>query len=226
MKLNNKGVTLIEIVVSIVLISIVLIFIAMLLIDVKDINDESSTNASYLINKALLTKIIEEDLMKYEKIEIEPCNGVINLYNQYDVSEISDNKNKFSECLKIRTFIYGDEASATEIEPAAYIGLYYLNTRNSYVISYIHGDISRTTKDFNDFDKYNINNSGLIKNNSLKMYIEYDNIKYYYDEIGNYEKKDEIGALTINIPMIGSDGKDHSIVIPYYGKLSITKGTT
>ena len=62
MKLNNKGITLIEIIISIVLVSIVLIFLFTLLISVKDMNTESEVNSTYLINKSLILKNIEEDI--------------------------------------------------------------------------------------------------------------------------------------------------------------------
>ena len=51
--MNKKGMTLVEIIISIALISIVLIFLFSLLVNVRDINSSSEVNTTYLINKAL-----------------------------------------------------------------------------------------------------------------------------------------------------------------------------
>ena len=41
---NNKGMTLVELIISIILISLIVLFLMMLFINVKDINDEAETN--------------------------------------------------------------------------------------------------------------------------------------------------------------------------------------
>ena len=87
MKLNNKGITLIEIIISIVLISIVLIYLFSLLVAVNDINEESDINSTYLVNKALIIKNIEEDLSNVtsdKDLEISACN-ISEFYTNYDV---------------------------------------------------------------------------------------------------------------------------------------------
>ena len=61
MKLNNKGITLVEIIISIALISIVLLFLFSLLVTVNDMNNESEVNTTYLITKSLILKNIEDE---------------------------------------------------------------------------------------------------------------------------------------------------------------------
>ena len=89
MKLNKKGITLTEIIISIALISIVLIFLFSLLILVKDINDESEVNSTYLINKSLILKNIENDLRKASSLTLRSCgtDGIKNnIYSSYGVA--------------------------------------------------------------------------------------------------------------------------------------------
>lgn len=216
MKLNNKGITLIEIIMSIALITIVLVFISLLLIDVKDINDNSKVNATYLIDKALAIKVIEEDLMKYKSITIGKTCDITNIYADYVKNDL-EQKNQFSECFEITI------NDATEENKVAYLGVYYFKSHESYVISYIHGQIERKTTDFKQFDKYNLNSSGELINEKLKMSITLNNSTYYYD--GTHEGSEVVfpytGAAVITIPLIGSDGKDYTIKIPYYGEIKI-----
>ena len=144
MKLNNKGITLVEIIIAIALISIVLLFLFILLVNVNDINEESELNSSYLINKSLIIKNIEEDLNNSTEITISNCiNDVTSIYDiqafyegygtegYFDENE----KNKANECLKLE---YDGDT-----EPA-YIAVYYYDNRDSYVISYIHGTTKST----------------------------------------------------------------------------------
>ncbi len=138
---NNKGMTLIEIIISIVLISIVLIFIFALLINVRNINEESTINTTYLMNKALVIKDIEEDLQKNSntKISINSCDIKNTFYSEYQKEE-NDKDLCFS-------FIFDEEESNI-----SYLAIYRHSKKNEYVISYIHGDdfsMSRLMKDYN-----------------------------------------------------------------------------
>ena len=58
---NNKGMTIVEIIVSITLVSIVLVFMLNLLITVKNFQNQSQNVSDLLINQALLTREIEND---------------------------------------------------------------------------------------------------------------------------------------------------------------------
>lgn len=204
MKLNNNGITLTEIIISIALISIVLIFLFSLLVTVNDINDESEVNSTYLINKSLILKNIESDLTKATSIEIKNCTpksagGTIisSFYEAYDgyINTITDNKLRAKECKEI--VFDGDSNNK------AYLAIYYHNNKSKYVISYIHGDI-KATRELPKFEKYNVtinaHGNPQLKNWEIK---------------GNFNN----GFATLKIPIIGSDGKDYSIIISYYGKV-------
>lgn len=206
MKLNKKGMTLVEIIISIALISIVLVFLFSLLVDVKDMNDEASINSDYLINKALILKNIEEDLDKATtELKINTCE-IGNFYTTYDTykNDLED-KQKASECIK---FTFDNDDSKV-----AYLGIYYYKNKDSYVISYIHGD-TKATRLLPEFEKYNVDDSGNIKSG---FEIKYSNSNDTTNEKITSEKiLDKNIFHKIEIPIIGSDGKDYSILISYY----------
>lgn len=214
MKLNNKGITLTEIIISIALISIVLIFLFSLLVTVNDINDESEVNSTYLVNKSLILKNIESDLRKPGSVTINECSsdGVKDFYEGYgvDIDEggtttkyfstkdkptVEVTKLKAQKCLK---FDY-------ETNGTGYLGIYYYKNRNSYVISYIH-DTVKATRELPDFEKGDVNVVVSGSNAQLK----------------NWDTKNITlgipisGFATLTIPITGSDGKDYSIIVSFY----------
>ena len=221
MKLNKKGITLVEIIISIALISIVLIFLFSLLVDVKDMNDEASINSDYLINKALILKNIEEDLDKADSLKLNACeiNDFYTTYPKkinitsmtpYFVKEANEDANvikkrQANECIR---FDFGNS-------DIAYLGIYYYKNKDSYVISYIHGN-TKATRLLPEFEKYNVDNSGNIKSG---FEIKYSNSNGTTNEKITSEKiLDKNIFHKIEIPIIGSDGKDYSILISYYKK--------
>ena len=221
MKLNKKGMTLVEIIISIALISIVLVFLFSLLVDVKDMNDEASINSDYLINKALILKNIEEDLDKADSLKLNTCE-INNFYTTYPkninitsttpyfVKEANEDANvikkrQANECI---SFDFGND-------DVAHLGIYYYKNKDSYVISYIHGD-TKATRLLPEFEKYNVDYSGNIKSG---FEIKYSNSSRPNNVpiTGKIELENDI-FHKIEIPIIGSDGKDYSILISYYKK--------
>lgn len=206
MKLNKKGITLVEIIISIALISIVLIFLFSLLVDVKDMNDEADLNSTYLINKSLMLKNIEEDLDKADSLTLNTCQ-ISDFYTTYNTYKDSlEDKQKASECIK---FIFNDDNSNV-----AHLGIYYYQDKSSYVISYIHGN-KKATRLLPEFDKYNVKDAKI----KAGFEIKYSNSNGITNEKITSEKiLDKNIFHKIEIPIIGSDGKDYSILISYYKK--------
>lgn len=65
-KINNKGTTLMEVVISIALISVVLVFMIRLLVDLNNTNSNNDYAKDNQINRAEIIKIIENDLNNKE----------------------------------------------------------------------------------------------------------------------------------------------------------------
>lgn len=210
MKLNNKGITLTEIIISIALISIVLIFLFSLLVTVNDINKESEVNSTYLINKSLILKNIEEDLRNATSgIALRKCqNGVKDIYSTYDINALTKTEYKASECI----ILDYDNNESTE---NAKLGIYYYDKKESYVISYIYDNV-KATRLLPNFEKYNVNKSTGELNNNMKMKI---NGSICGQDLSGCSSSS--GFATITIPIIGEDEKDYSIIISYYGTVLI-----
>ena len=204
MKLNNKGVTLVEIIISIALISIVLIFLFSLLISVKDLNNNSQTNSTYLINKSLIIKTIEDDILKNnsEEILVSGCDIQNAIYDEY-TSE-SDNSLNANECLRLNF-------QSEDNPDYAYLALYYYKVKENFVITYKHDNVI-ISRELPNFVKNNVY-SGNIKN---KLLIKNSNSECDYSSIGSCSFSN-IGFYKIEIPIIGDDDKDYTIIISYYG---------
>lgn len=211
---NNKGMTLVEIIIAIALISIVLLFLFALLVTVNDINTESEVNSSYLINKSLILKNIEDDLSKASSVTLSTCS-IGNFYTNYTVP--TEKKYKVNQCIALT---YYDETN-TQIGEKAYIGLYYYSNKSSYVISYIHGNI-KATRLLNEYEKYNVNQStGSLKDDKFKIkYVNANDVSKYYNSLGT-SGSSTTGFHKIVVPIIGPDEKDYSIIISYYGTVTI-----
>lgn len=93
---NQKGVTIVEIVVSVALISLVIIFIFNLMITVKNINDDSNSTSTNIINQNIIIRKVQADFKDLELTKVDSCssddikNLMVSNYNQ-----------KTSYCLKL-----------------------------------------------------------------------------------------------------------------------------
>jgi len=216
MKLNNKGITLVEIIISIALISIVLIFLFSLLITVNDMNKESQVNSTYLVNKALIIKNIEEDIKDATSLSLEECNVGTDIYTNYaDANYFDgvDKKFKASLCIK---FNINKNSTLEE----AYLGIYYYKNKSQYVISYINKSNNiKATRVLPDFQEKNINGDKFKHPITLK--IGSSSYSATHTSLStNFPKfnKELTTFSTISIPIIGSDNKDYTIIIPYSPK--------
>ena len=84
MKLNNKGMSLMELLVSIVLVGIVLTFLFQLLVDLKNETDNNNYAYNNQVNRTEAIYTIEQDLNKYALLGVEDKstggNIIINFY--------------------------------------------------------------------------------------------------------------------------------------------------
>ena len=71
MKLNKKGITLIELIISIALISIVIMFLFRLLIDVRYSENNTDFNRANQQTRAVILKRVQQDFLDRKLIKIE-----------------------------------------------------------------------------------------------------------------------------------------------------------
>lgn len=86
-KINNKGTTLMEVVISIALISVVLVFMIRLLVDLNNTNSNNDYAKDNQINRAEIIKIIENDLNKKEIIGITDKSSNDQLMIEFSFSD-------------------------------------------------------------------------------------------------------------------------------------------
>ena len=151
---NNKGTTLVEIIVSVALISIVMVFLVGLLIDLRDIDDKSLKRLEYEEKIALITKQFQDTIQKYDTCSFDVSNdNTLNAKCEdfYNVNLKCDNNNK--TCVynddddNKKSWTFPDEATISKIQEKnasdnKYIYQYEIldNKGNVYIleISYIN----------------------------------------------------------------------------------------
>lgn len=132
MKTNNKGMTLVEVIICITLISIVAVFLFNILASVNKQNKKSQNQSTLLINQALIIQAIETDFIDYQLENISKC-----LDNEIE-SIVPDSADKSTlHCIKLT---YN---SALTSENNGYLLFYnYEYSKNQFinVVGYIRGD--------------------------------------------------------------------------------------
>lgn len=104
---NNKGTTLVEIIVSVALISIVMVFLVGLLIDLRDIDDKSLKRLEYEEKIALITKQFQDTIQKYDtcSFSVSNDNTLKAECEGYKVNLSCNNSNKTF----VYTCVYNDD---------------------------------------------------------------------------------------------------------------------
>ena len=190
MKLNNKGITLIEIIISVALISIVLVFLFSLLIQVNNENADNEVNSSYLVHQSTFTKQIEEDFIEYKlqsgascttsdvsKTEATKPLYLPKLKSTPDFTVTSSSHN--IKCLKFTL----DNGNIT-----AFLFL-YKTTNDETALSYYRGDFKQSVK-LENFD-WNENKNNIKDDDASTDYKVY------------------------SLPIIGPDNNDYSLNLSY-----------
>ena len=90
--MNKKGMTLVEIIVSIVLVSIILIFVTRLLITVNGLYKKSKLEVDFEVLNTLLIDAVSTDINRQgvNKIETDGNKSVIITFNAYRESNLSE----------------------------------------------------------------------------------------------------------------------------------------
>lgn len=145
MKKYNKGMTIIEILISVIIISIVIVLLFVMLIQVGDENNKNNIHSQQLLNQSTFTKTIEEDIITYGLKSVSYCNigdaGISSFNN--DVANVNVSNNS---CLKLT---YNDPNIEDNI---GYLIIYDANTKftnkgealnHSWMLYYSRGHIEQ-----------------------------------------------------------------------------------
>lgn len=203
MKLNNKGISLVEIIISITLISIIIIFILGILINIRTEEQENKELSQLKLNQAIITKEIQTDFIERELIGIEPCNEKgVTRENDSVRSYIKTRYNSLGEkgksyCLK---FIYNPAKGTDNIGYLLYYSYSYesIDSKEIFVMGYRRGNKSviRETQV----------SIGEVDNGTAKINCQPEN--------------HNLCVLTINMPIKAKNGDDYGINLSYLSQLS------
>lgn len=205
MKLNNKGVTLVEIIISVALISIVLIFLFSLLIQVNNENSDNEVKSSYLVNQSTFIKQIEEDFLDYGF-----AGTATNCQSSTNISKTDSAADIYLPRLFGSSPIFTGNASTRNINciqftypdgTKSFVFLYKrdeTSTSNTTdyktILSYYRGDFKQSVE-LEEFDwNLNVDSSG----NQLEVTIN-----------------SNAGIYAYSLPIVGPDYNDYSINLSY-----------
>ncbi len=194
---NNKGVTLVEIIVSVVLISIVVIFIFNLMITVKNLNDTSNTSSTNIINKGIIIKKIEADFQNLGLVAVNKCIGT----ETAGVMVQNYNKDAYY-CLK---FTYNQTDSNYKYGYLVYYSYYNTTSKKDLnIIGYIRGN-NITLRE---------TNIPPIKNDNYNLEIKNSCAYDTYNQC----------ALWISMPVVEDFDSSYNINLSYVYQGNITIG--
>ncbi|MDD2409776.1 MAG: hypothetical protein PHD03_03555 [Bacilli bacterium] len=193
MKLNTKGISLVEIIISITLISIIIVFILSLLISIRSDDQESNELSQLKLNQALIIKEINTDFIERELIGIASCEDGGSDRNKDSIRfYIKTSNNSFNEgksnCLKL---IYNPAKGEDNI---------------GYLLYY----------SYNFKDAENINVTGYRRGN--KSIIRETQAGTSQQGYANVNCKSEFCLVTINLPILAKNGDDYGINLSYISK--------
>lgn len=117
--LNKRGISMVEMIVSIALISIVIIFLMNLFLNVRMTYNLSKTASDYEIVVSTITKAVGSDIEKYGLYSIEEGKNKLTLiYDEYRPTKLSERIEKVLEVTKSEdgryTISYGYDKEKTE----------------------------------------------------------------------------------------------------------------
>ena len=193
---NNKGVTITEIVISVTLVSIILVFLLNLLITIRGYSEENKNKSDALINRAIITREVENDFKDYDLKGISTCDASV--INDTNVGRLIPSGTVTSSiyCLKL---IYDNTLITDNI---GYLVQYNYNNKN--VVGYKRGS------------NQTIRETGLEMNPGANPGTV----------VSSCVGANENCSLVITIPIIDNNLNDYSITLTYiYPKAGFTYTT-
>ena len=193
---NNKGITLVEIIVSVVLIAIVVIFIFNLMVTVKNINDNSNESSTNIINKNIIISKIQKDFNDRILKGISNCTD-----DEKGTHMASGYKNYTHYCIKFT----------------------YATGTPGYLLYYTY-DNSKTKETYNIIGYiYNSGNSDdKVLRQSLITPVKNDNVNVSVKKncTNNGEGVQDVCSINVVMPVYESDTSSYDINLNYIYKVT------
>lgn len=90
--MNNKGFTMVELIVSFLLSSIIVIFLIQIVINLKEMQEYSDTKTELLTKQAIISNKINEQLTNKQLLNIDECNDIPNYCLDFMFTDGSSSK--------------------------------------------------------------------------------------------------------------------------------------
>jgi competence protein ComGC len=187
---NQKGVTIVEIVVCVALISLVIIFIFNLMITVKNINDDSNSSSTNIINQNIIIRRVQADFKDLKLTQVDSCSS-----DEIKNLMVSNYNQKTSYCLK---FSY----ASVEV---GYLIYYSYHNNNSNKDLNIIGYSRENNVILRETDIAPKNNNEDNENNKYPLKVNTSCSDTSYDNC----------ALNIVMPVVDSDDNNYDINLNY-----------
>ena len=144
----NRGISILEVLLSIIIISIVLVLLFGLLGQVKNESVRNNISSTYIMEQSLLNELITNDILDYGIRSISSCN-MTSLRNVYDVknkysSNSQTDEGNYSRCIRIEFAKNRIEATTAYILIYKYYTKYEVN-ENDEVVGKQESDGEQTT---------------------------------------------------------------------------------
>ena len=203
--MNKKGMTVIEVLISIVLTTIVVAFIINLLMTIKNYTLNNQTKSDLLINQAVIVKAIEKDFMEYGLKEVTRCEDINTLQDKKIIPASDKLVSSNPYCLKL---VYKEDI---------------LGDNNiGYLLQYTYKYSTSETKNVVGYKR------GLyqtIRETPIKMAPD-SNKKLLINQTGIVSNacNNNVCSLMIKMPVIDSKDNSYDIIATYIyekGKVSV-----
>ncbi|MDD4188074.1 MAG: hypothetical protein PHX04_04915 [Bacilli bacterium] len=185
---NTKGITIVEIIVSVTLVSIVLILLLSIFITVRNEDERNKISSNLLMNQVLIAREIESDFLDLGLIEIASCadggadnDSVLSILP----SSSSITKEAIGYCLKL---IYNPSKTKDNVGYLLQYSYGFSKDNLITVIGYVRGD-KKTVRETPVLSDTN----GLVKNKC----------------------GEKVCAVSISMPVVNEEEEDYGINLSY-----------
>lgn len=190
-RLNNKGISIVEIIVAVSLVSVVMVFLMNILISVNNANSTSQSMSIDLLNQALVTREIQSDFNSFMVKSVQKIEG-----NRTD--------NKIKD-------IPSDVIPQSAKNIKGFIVDFYLTSDKGYILYYEYNpnvSISSNTAGNNlRVFGYKRGNNKIMRETDTS--VDSPNFSSKNDKTGNFT------LYNLSLPLYGKDGYDYGLDLSY-----------
>ena len=207
--MDNKGVTIVEILLSIIIIGIVLLILFNMLSNVRNEDEKNQIQSQYVVNQSLIVQAIEEDIVNYGVTSVSECS----IYNiDLSASNINQKYRNNFKCLRIN---YSADYLTDNIGILMIYNYYntydplknYKGSESTWMTRYIRGHYEGSEI------KDNWKTLNTVSNNLPDEVVLEGNIVVKYTNM--VLDTNNSNAVSINVPIMNKTGEHYDINLSF-----------